>query len=553
MRWAGLSLIVLLCMAGAPAVAQPPSNSTSTANPPTVTIQTTSRNVVLDVIVKDKAGNPVHSLKADDFIVLEDGKRQQLKAFEENQASGPTSNHAPAVKLPPDTYTNYVSSSEPGAVNIILFDSLNSDRMSLTSARKQLLSYLSKLPGNTQVALFTLDGELHLIHGFTEDNKALIEAAQRLSSTPSSAQRKARDVTDELAEARFTKMGDSMMYPTLRRFLWSEYDGKAESRTLITMEALKQLARSMAVVPGRKNLIWISGGIPFDPANTDPQMQKTAALLAATQISVYPIDVRGLAWVGADGAAFSQDVYQPVGGEYSEVSGQADELSLVHETMLNLAHLTGGHAYLNNNDVSGQIQDVVQTNSSYYTLAYRPEKQDWNGAFRKLTVQTKKPGLKVQCRPGYYAVADPFGGSDLGRTFSLTMQPEVPPSTALIIQARVLPPDAPDKAVQVDFLVDMHDLEFVQSPDHRVRPDVMFVSAVWGDDGKPRSNVVATYQQILRPAELQALLKSGLRVQQQLQLKPGSYQLKLGVLDRLSGKMGTLAVPLTVPSQTASK
>ena len=42
------------------------------------------------------------------------------------------------------------------------------------------------------------------------------------------------------------------------------------------MEALNQLARSMAVFPGRKNLIWISGGIPFDPDDTTPQMQKTA-------------------------------------------------------------------------------------------------------------------------------------------------------------------------------------------------------------------------------------------------------------------------------------
>ena len=83
------------------------------------------------------------------------------------------------------------------------------------------------------------------------------------------------------------------------------------------------------------------------------------------------------------------------------------------------------------------------------------------------TVKTSRADLKVQCRPGYYAVADPFGSPDIDRTFSLAMQPGVPPSTALIIQARVLPPDEPEKATSIDFLVDLHDLAFLQSADHR--------------------------------------------------------------------------------------
>ena len=120
-------------------------------------------------------------------------------------------------------------------------------------------------------------------------------------------------------------------------------------------------------------------------------------------------------------------------------------------------------------------------------------------------------------------------------------------------QARVVPPDTPDKAVQVDFLVDMHDLAFLQSADHRDQPDIMFVSAAWNSEGKPQGNVVGNYQQILRPAELQVLMKTGLRLQQQLPLKPGSYQLKLGIVDRLSGKIGTIDVPLAIKSNVAAK
>ncbi len=517
-----------------------------TASPKSAgTFSTTSRNVVLDVIVTDSTGKPIHGLNAHDFTVLENGTAQRVKGFEEHRPDAEPAKASAPPSLPPDTYTNYISSREPGAVNIILFDSLNTDRLSLTSARQQLLSYLSKLPDNARVALFTLDGELHLVHGFTDDNHALVEAAQRLSSTPNPAMRKARDVTEELAEAR--RVGPSRRtYAVLSRFLWNEYDSKAESRTATTMEALNQLARSLAVFPGRKNLIWISGGIPFDPNDTAPQMQKTAALLAATQIAVYPIDVRGIAYLGADGASYSEDVFGGPGGDYSDRSGQREELSQVHETMLDIAHLTGGHAYFNNNDIPGQIQDIVQTGASYYTLAYRPENQEWNGKFRKVTVKTSQRNVKVRCRPGYYAVADPFGSPDVDRTFSLAMQPGVPPSTALVMQARVLPPDAPGKATQIDFLVDIHDLQFLTSADHRQQPNLMFVAAAWDEQGKPQGSVAGNYYQILHPADLQVLLRTGLRLQQQLPLKPGNYQLRLGLVDRLSGKMGTIDVPLTV-------
>ena len=514
---------------------------------PAGTFTTTSRNVVLDVVVSDSSGKPLHGLKAQDFLVLEDGKRQQVKGFEERRPDEQTSKSDLTVHLPADTYTNYVSSSDSGAVNIILFDSLNTDRLTLTRARQQLLSYLATLPQSTHVALFTLDGGLHLVHGFSDDNRALVEAAQRLASSPHPMQRKARDVTEDLAQARMLKdMAASRLYPILERFLWSEYESKAESRTAITMEALNQLASSMAVVPGRKNLIWISGGIPFDPTVTTPQLQKTASLLAATQIAVYPIDVRGVAYTGADGAAPSQDVFGPRGGDYDTRSGQAEELAEVRETMLHMAHLTGGHAYFNNNDLTGQIQDAVQLNSSYYTLAYRPDNQDWNGKFRKVSVKASPPNVKVQCRPGYYAVADPFGAPDIDRTFSLAMQPGVPQSTALVIQARVLPPDAPGKAATIDFLVDVHDLQFLMSPDRRRQPNLMFVAAAWDESGKAQGSVSGTYQQILQPADLQVLTRTGLRLQQQLSLKPGTYQLRVGVVDRLSGRMGTIDVPLRV-------
>jgi VWFA-related protein len=554
MRWAASLLSCSLILGNSGLPGQSPPAKTPGQPDAGDTIKSTTRIVVVDVLVTDKAGKPVRGLKAPDFTVLEDGKPQQVKGLEERAPEMSGTSRPVALNLPPNTYTNYVTTRDPGAVNILLFDLLNTDRESLASARQQLLLYLSKLPGNVRVALFTLDGELHLVHGFTDDPRELIESAQQLSSSPHPMYGNSRSVSEALAGAREAGLTKSpAMYRAMTSFLWSEKEGKDESRTFVTMEALNQLARSMAVFAGRKNLIWISGGLPFDPTSTAPQMQKTASLLAATQIAVYPIDVRGVTYLGADGVARSSEVYAPFGGSYDEMSGQKQELLSVHDTMTSLATLTGGRAYFNRNDLQGAIRDSVESGSNYYTLAYRPQNDNWNGKFRKITVKASTPNVKVQCRPGYYAVPDPLGSPNIDRTFSLAMQPAAPASTTLIIKTQVLSPEEPEGATQIDFLVDVHDLSLTELDDHRQTPDVMFVAAVWDATGKPGGSVSATYHQVLSPAQLELLMRTGLRFHEELQVKPGTYQLRLGVVDRLSGKIGTIDVPLTIESNLAKK
>jgi hypothetical protein len=219
--------------------------------------------------------------------------------------------------------------------------------------------------------------------------------------------------------------------------------------------------------------------------------------------------------------------------------------------MREVARLTGGRAYYNRNDLSEQLSEIVASGSNYYSLAYRPQNNQWDGKFRKVVVKVARPDAKVQCRPGYYAVVDPFGSPDIDRSFSLAMQSSAPPATSLIIKAQVLPPEEPDKAAQIDFLVDVHDLTLLQSANDRDLADVMFVTSAWTSDGKPGGSVSGTFRQAMEATTVKTLMRTGLRVHQEIQLKPGMYQLRLGVVDRLSGKMGTIDVPLKVEPKVA--
>jgi VWFA-related protein len=530
---------VLSGQTAAPSAPERPESAT--------TIRTTARFVIVDVVVTDKQGKPVHGLKAQDLVITEDGKPQRIVGFEEHGPDVSGAHPARALNLPPDTYTNYISEQPAGATNLLLFDSLNTDRQNLAMARQQLLLYLSKMPPNTRVALFTLDSELHLVHGLTEDPSLLIETAKELSTTPHPSYSKARDVSESVARLKESGMTKNpVVFKSMVQFLWAEEEAKEESRTLVTMQALAQMARSVAVIPGRKNLIWISGGIPFDPTTTAPQMRQLANVLTATQIAVYPIDVRGVAFLGADGAALSSEVFAPRGGSYETTSGQSQELLGVHETMTNIASMTGGRMYTNRNDLQAVIGESIDAGSNYYNLVYRPQNNNWDGKFRKISIKTLQPNLKVQCRPGYYAVSEPLRSPSVDESFKLAMQPNVPNSTTLIFKGRVRPAEGQEKKTQIDFLVDVHDLSLTQSADGRSQPNILFVATVRDAKGQPVDSDAASYRQPLSKPELQSLLSTGLQLHQEMELKSGAYVVRLGVVDRLSGKMGTLDVPLKI-------
>ena len=209
----------------------------------------------------------------------------------------------------PGVYTNYVTRTDPGALTVLLFDALNTDRQHLVYARSEMLSFLKKLPPGKKVALYTLGSQLRMAQGFTGDSDQLIAAAEQISTTPNPAYTNTRELSATIGE--LTEAGAARVpraYRSLVRFLAENYESKADLRSRDTLEALTQLARALAVLPGRKNLIWISGGFPFDTSNA-PQLQKVATLLAANRIAVYPVDVRGVVTMAADGSTRDSEIF----------------------------------------------------------------------------------------------------------------------------------------------------------------------------------------------------------------------------------------------------
>ena len=149
------------------------------------TLRLTSRLVYVDVVVRERSGQVLRDLTQQDFKVEEDGKPQKVDFFQAHslkQAGLPAGRQTPTPAAPQLFYSNIANrDAASGAINIILFDLLNTPRSDLIYARKQLLKFLSKLPPGQSVALFVLRNNLQMVQNFTGSSDRLLAAAQSIN------------------------------------------------------------------------------------------------------------------------------------------------------------------------------------------------------------------------------------------------------------------------------------------------------------------------------------------------------------------------------------
>ncbi len=413
---------------------------------PETTLHANADLVLVDVTVNDTRQNPVHHLTAADFTVLEDGKPQTVKVFEEH-AAGPPTPLPPEPKFRPGMFTNFSAAPETGALNILLFDKLNTPMDAQTDVRDQVLKYLKEAPPGTRTAIFSLTTELKLLQGFTSDPellRALVEskkgsqgASPMMDNAMEGDQPGADDpMMDTATDALGNDPDAATILANLQQFEAEMQSFQIQLRQKYTLDALNQLARYMSNLPGRKNLIWFSGSFPItilpDPdlenasapgsksgaftpnpfvvvASAADEFRETVAMLSRSQVAVYPIDARGLMVAPMLSATQSgSTMNRKPNGFANAYSKWLTNTGSEQGTMQQMAEATGGKAYVNTNDLKQAIEKAIETGSNYYTVAYTPDNRNWNGAFRKIQVKVDRPSLNLAYRRGYYA-DDPLG------------------------------------------------------------------------------------------------------------------------------------------------
>lgn len=383
----------------------PPDSKADTANQ-SPAIKVTTRLIQLTVVAHDRHGKPVSGLKREEFTVLDKNVPQKIAFFSANiPATGPTH------PLPANFFTNRaeLKGEDPPATTVVLFDSLNTSFEDQSFARKQLLRFLQNVKPQDHVALFALTSQLLVLHDFTDDAAALSGSADRFqprlmglfdasNPDPFHVPGLTNDPMFRIFESRVNNANDAIA------------DLGVARRMGITYRAFIALANYVEQIPGRKSLVWVTGGLPiaigtgrigipdrenFSWTATAPSLRASqdmstlARALNRVNMAVYPIDVHGLDVTDSQAAFFLREAQR--------------------DTFRVMADGTGGKAFYGTNDVAGAIESAFEDGRYTYTLGFYPDHLNWDGRFRRLRVRVNVEGVHLRYRRGYFALPEKSG------------------------------------------------------------------------------------------------------------------------------------------------
>jgi len=600
--------------AAAPLCAQAAADQSANQNQ-TPTLRTNARAVVVDVVVTKGNDEPVTALRKQDFTVLEDGKPVTVDYFEEHTARTlPPGAIPPLPKMPPNVYTNVPSAPESDAVNVLLLDSLNTPPQFSAYARNEILGYLKNVKPGTRLAIVALNDKLNFVQGFTTDAALLREVVLKQTAPGISSSLVTKNETageQELesflnadapsAPGATTASGSSGSANGASGAGWANpgapmgttaaeavaaafanyQNYKSVQRTRMTLEAVCDIARYLAAVPGRKNLIWFAGGFPvaifpkFDQRMDDEdngimlrQVRKAADLLTKARVAVYPVYANGMMnddIVSADNRSPSS---APNPSRMASMAGmdnntasnddRAGQIAAVNQ----IASDTGGKAAYNTNDLNAAITRAINDGSHYYTLVYTPTNKKMDGKYRRIDVKVPESHDNLAYRRGYNA----------DDTLAQDVKPEpdplrpllmrgLPSATQLIYGVRVEPlsPQPPLGATRagknpkltgpttryaVDFMIRWTDVRLDAADDGTHTGKMQIGLMAYDRDGNAVNWVGATQGMALKPEVYAAIQKSGVPAHMEIDLPNTDVYLETGVYDWSTGKTGTLEIPL---------
>ena len=376
----------------------------SSAQQPPRTVFRSGRDLVsIDVIVRDRAGNVVRGLAAADFEVREDGRLQEVQTFSFQEITTDAA-PVPAAELlaaaeeraaPPAPLAPEALAGR--RLIVLLFDVSSMQPEDVQRAVDSAAKYVDeRMTSADLVAVATIGSRLDVLADFSGDRAAVAAALAQLGyieGTATDAPAAATTATDEEEAA-------------------AEEAGASESAELdlfnndVRLRALKTLADTLAAIDQKKAIVYFSAGMQRSGQDNQIELRSAVNSAIRANVSIYPIDTRGLQAVVPGG-----DARQASGrgqGLFSgrRVADQFGRLDASADTLTSLAGNTGGRAFLDTNDFGEAFSRVQRDMSAYYLLGYSSANGVKDGRFRRVQVRVKRDGLRVEARAGYYAERD---------------------------------------------------------------------------------------------------------------------------------------------------
>ena len=520
------------------------------------TLKFRTQTVIVEVpaVITDKSGHVLHGLTKDDFRVFEDGKERRIATFEEVRAA----NSRPATRAAPAGEFSNIAEvvREPTSVAVIVLDTINTPFLDQSYGRRQALEYLARnTSGQQTLGLVVIGGKgVQVLCGLGSDPATLVAALKKATGQLSPMEQygvagqavSADDPESNKLWAQGTGMGQD---PSTKLANWIAASDAVEGRnqqarsTEKTLKAFLSLAWSLSGVPGRKSLIWITGSFPFQlgsesslPGSWADLYQKTMQALNNAQVSIYPVDARGLVGKSSFGGDSSAQAAM-------DASMRSDMNDAALSSMRMFADMTGGRAFYNTNDLAGAIASAVDDSASYYMLGYYLDTHNNSPGWRKLKVQVKRPDAVVRARSGFLETrltADPEITHKADIDFALSSPFD---TTAIPVTVKLGVTQEEGKG-KLGFSLKMPENSLVDETNKNSFDLDLVVQLA--KEGTPPTVVRNTLKGLIPAQALPGIKSDGMIYNNSIMVPRGKYEIRFLVRDNLTGRIGTVSAPLTV-------
>lgn len=495
------------------------------------TLRVTTHLVEVSVVAQTQQGNAAAGLSRDDFTILDEGRPQQI-AFFRHEATPEAA--ALPKRLPPDFFSNQLGPVSGGAT-VILFDGLNTQLPDQAYARGQILKFMRQLKPGDRVALYVMGRGPRVLQDFTSDASALAGALAGCKAAAASLDFPMYD-PGVTAPAHFEAW--------LGELSFGLYDYYGKDRAFRTVRALIAIANHLESMPGRKNLIWVSGSFPVSISGDSvsaskmaypgaresaPEIERAVRAFAKANLAIYPVDARGLmAAQEYVGPATHPELRNPDTSEFG--------------TMQVLADRTGGRAFYNNNDLAAAFRRAADDARMTYTLGYYPSHKDWKGKFRKIELRVNRPGVDLHYRRGYFAQPDePADSRYRERVLEAALwNPMDATGIGLTVQAKPAAAGALDLALEIS----ARDVTFLRKDERWESSLDTWLVQLDRKEKQVKSDARVNRLKLDRVTFDHVREVGGLVLMERVKPTPEATLLRVLVRDVSSGALGSLTVPL---------
>jgi VWFA-related protein len=569
------------------------------------TLRSTTRLVDVGVVAFDKKGHPVTDLKAADFEIFDNSRKQELKYFSQaaSGASEPVTASSPSPAAGQDqtagaesqpAFSNRRSTAdartaETASVSngtILMMDGSNLAFGDLTYARAEAMRFLQSLPAGERVGLYAMNSTGFQILAEETTDHALLQAklgrwmpsAQDLARAQDEERRNRQQIEEVHNVSSLASVNGSTTIESQAQGEALDYQlrdfGANPARDALAI--LVGVARHLAALPGHKSLVWVtSDNVLADWSNQSATIEKGSKVIEPftlraqeamndAHVSIYPLDASQL-----EGGAI-------------EASTQHRNVELTPAAMDNagLAGKTGSQSNMEGGDVAvgrdqrpGRIAAQMQQDLHPIQGAFREVAEATGGrAFRRSgSIATELDGVVNDGHAAYLLSFTPdlpaddkyhlltvklAGRRDITLRYRTGYQYDKEPATIkdrfkraiwqptdLGEVALTAKPVAASKGATLKLNVAATDLDLAQQDGFWAgKLDVFLVQR---DDAGLHAHVSGQVIGLrLKPVTYQELTRDGIPLVQSFEIKPNTASVRAIVVDENSGRMGSVTVPV---------